>query len=112
MIWYDADIRKLGDGDGMVTGGGTEVKVSIPSHPIPIPFRWEYHPNTLPRKALISGVLTHGLLATASITQIMPSLIYQITQLCTDSVTQPPRVNRPRTSSPSGTLSNGCCLFR
>ena len=46
MVWYDAGIRKLGDGDGMVTGGGTEIKISIPSHPIPIPFRWEYHPNT------------------------------------------------------------------
>ena len=29
----------------MVTGGGTEIEVSIP-------FRWEYHHNTLPRKAL------------------------------------------------------------
>ena len=53
MVWYGAGIRKLGDGDGMVTGGGTEIKVSIPSHPIPIPFLWEYHPNTfLPRKGL------------------------------------------------------------
>ena len=50
MVWYDAGIRKLGNGDGMVTGGETKIKVSIPSHPIPIPFR--YHPNTLPRKAL------------------------------------------------------------
>ena len=56
MVWYGAGIRKLGD--GMITGGGTEIKVSIPSHPIPIPFRWEYHPNILPRKALIiSGKL-------------------------------------------------------
>ena len=23
MVWYDAGIRKLDDGDGMVTGGGT-----------------------------------------------------------------------------------------
>ena len=50
MVSYGAikSIRKLGDGDEMVTGGGTEIKVSIPSDPIPIPFRWEYHPNTLP----------------------------------------------------------------
>ena len=46
MVWYGAGIRKLGDGDERVAGGGTEIKVSIPSHPIPIPFRWEYHPNT------------------------------------------------------------------
>ena len=52
MVWYGAGIRKLDDGDGMVTGGGTEIKVSIPFHPIFIPFRWEYHPNTLPLKAL------------------------------------------------------------
>ena len=52
MVWYGAGIRKLGDGDGMVTGGGTEIKVSIPFHPIPIPFRWDYHPNILPRIAL------------------------------------------------------------
>ena len=51
MVWYIAGIRKLGDSDGMVTGGGTEIKVSIPSHPIP--FRWKYHPNTLPRRALL-----------------------------------------------------------
>ena len=50
---YGAGIRKLGDGDGMVNGGGTEIRVSIPSHPVHIPFRWECHPNTLPRKALI-----------------------------------------------------------
>ena len=31
MVWYGADIRELGDGDGMVTGGGTEITVSIPS---------------------------------------------------------------------------------
>ena len=23
MVWYGAGIRKLGDGEGMVTGGGT-----------------------------------------------------------------------------------------
>ena len=46
MVLYGAGIRKLCDGDGMVTGGGTEIKVSIP-----IPFRWEFHPNILPRKA-------------------------------------------------------------
>ena len=34
MVWYGAGIRKLGDGDGMIAGGGTEIKVSIPSHPI------------------------------------------------------------------------------
>ena len=51
-VWYGAGTRKLGDGDRMVTSGGTEIKDSISSHPIPIPFRWEYHPNTLPRKAL------------------------------------------------------------
>ena len=28
MVWYGAGIRKLGGGDGMVTGGGTEIKVS------------------------------------------------------------------------------------
>ena len=58
MVWYDAGTRKLGDGDRdeMVTGGGTEMNVSIPSHPIPIPFRWEYYPNTLPRKALKNSV--------------------------------------------------------
>ena len=32
MVWYGAGTRKLGDGDGMVTGGGTEIKVSIPFH--------------------------------------------------------------------------------
>ena len=52
MVWYGAGIRKLGDGDLMITGGGTEMKVSIPSHAIPIPFRWEYHPNIFTRKAL------------------------------------------------------------
>ena len=57
MVWYDSGIRKLGDGDVLVTGGGTEIKVSIPSHPIPphpifIPFRCAHHPNTLARKAL------------------------------------------------------------
>ena len=52
MVWFDTGIIKLGDGDGMITGDGTEIKVSIPSHPIPIPFRWEYHPNTLPCKGL------------------------------------------------------------
>ena len=45
MVWYGFGIIKLGDGDGMVTGGGTEIKVSITSHPIPIPFRWGYHPT-------------------------------------------------------------------
>ena len=49
MVWYGAGIRKLGDGYGMVTGGGTEIKVTITSHLIPIPFRWEYHPKTLLR---------------------------------------------------------------
>ena len=39
MVWYGAGIRKLCDGDRMRTGCGTEIKVSIPSHPIPIPFR-------------------------------------------------------------------------
>ena len=34
MVWYGAGIRKLDDGDGMVTGGGTDIKVCIPSHPI------------------------------------------------------------------------------
>ena len=58
MVWYGAGIRKLSDGDGMVTGDGTEVKVSIPSRPIPIPFRWEYHPNILPRKALVFTTTT------------------------------------------------------
>ena len=53
MVWYGAGIRKLGDGDGIVTDGGTEIRISIPFHPIPTPFRWEYHPNTLPRKALV-----------------------------------------------------------
>ena len=33
MVWCGAGIRKLGD-DGVVTGSGTEVKVSIPSNPI------------------------------------------------------------------------------
>ena len=36
VVWYGAGIRKWGDGDGMVTGGGTEIKVSIPSHSHPI----------------------------------------------------------------------------
>ena len=34
MVWYGADIRKWGNGDGIDTGGRTEIKVSIPSHPI------------------------------------------------------------------------------
>ena len=38
MVKYGADIITLGDGIGMVTGGGAEVKFSIPSHPISIPF--------------------------------------------------------------------------
>ena len=54
IVWYGAGIRKLGDGDGMVTGGGTDIKVSIPFHRILIPFRGEYHPNTLPCKALFA----------------------------------------------------------
>ena len=44
MIWYGVGIRKFGDGDGMVTSGGTEIKVSIPSHPIPSHFDG----NTIP----------------------------------------------------------------
>ena len=32
MVWYGPDIRKLVDGNWMVTGGGTEIRVSIPSH--------------------------------------------------------------------------------
>ena len=36
MVWYGAGFIKLGDGDGMVTGGGTEIMDSIPSHSIPI----------------------------------------------------------------------------
>ena len=38
MVWYGAGIRKLGDGNGMVIGGGTETKGfhPIPSHSHPI----------------------------------------------------------------------------
>ena len=36
MVWYGAGTRKLGDDDGVVTGGGTEIKVSISSHSYPI----------------------------------------------------------------------------
>ena len=32
IVWYLAGIRNLGDCGGMVTGGGTEIKVPIPSH--------------------------------------------------------------------------------
>ena len=32
MVWYGAGIRKLGDGNGIVTGGGSEIKVCIPSN--------------------------------------------------------------------------------
>ena len=32
MAWYGDGIRKLGDGDRLVTGCATKVKVSIPSH--------------------------------------------------------------------------------
>ena len=39
MVWYGAGIRKLGDGDRRVTGGGIKIKVYIRSDPIPIPFR-------------------------------------------------------------------------
>ena len=46
MVWYGAGIRNLGDGDGMVTGGGTETKVSISSHPIPSPSHFDG--NTIP----------------------------------------------------------------
>ena len=34
MVWHGAGIRKLGDGNGMVIDGGTEMKVFISSHPI------------------------------------------------------------------------------
>ena len=34
VVWFGAGIKNLGDGDGMVIGGGTEIKVQRPSHPI------------------------------------------------------------------------------
>ena len=37
MVWYGAGTRKLGDGDEQVTGGGTEIKISIPSNSSSIP---------------------------------------------------------------------------